>query len=235
MDPPYVQIRRQRQDCDFDIDAASPFTLPGVQCDVCGQWWTSLGIRHPGINAVDLGSLASECVARSIPWQEYTELEARVRNRLGPNILLRPGTQFGALVGRVHGPLDVGVAWCLTAILLSHSTIDALQDLMPEARLVPTELRPATRVKERFYDVHAPFVEAVAARVLPASELACAQCGRSPGGISSLVVVGSAIPVAAPFVRLARAPGVLLVRESIETRLRALNIGKFDTVPIVWE
>ncbi|MCP3097282.1 double-CXXCG motif protein [Myxococcus sp. K15C18031901] len=102
----------------WGITGKRPWGLPGTECPRCEAGGATIALNYP---SVDLSGLLEEREyrrARLAPWDEYVRLRDRVLSLMPPGAVVRPGTEMGALVGRVRGlppPVAMDAPWNLYA------------------------------------------------------------------------------------------------------------------------
>jgi uncharacterized double-CXXCG motif protein len=94
-----------------EVEATHRWHLPGVRCDVCGETWANTGLAYPAVDLSVLTNTESYVKPRPLPRADLERLVAAVSPLLpAGSPPLRPGTDFGPLVGEIFGqPQEI--AW----------------------------------------------------------------------------------------------------------------------------
>lgn len=162
------------------VSAARELGLPGVQCPRCGEQWASVASEYPSVSRSSLRSLSGQLVARNVPVDEYDRILARVRRIVGDELELRPGSQFGALQGKVSGK-PAEIAWRLSWTLLLRA------DALAEARTWGVSVNAYAALLKwrrsrppRYLEVEArPSIDAHPSCLPRRGREPCGRCGRS--------------------------------------------------------
>lgn len=90
---------------DYIINASHGCGLPGVRCPACGPW-TSVGLIYPSISCERFTDIKYSLGHYSAEFEFFQYLLEAVRERLDEKdkeITLKPGTDFGPLIGNAWG------------------------------------------------------------------------------------------------------------------------------------
>jgi uncharacterized double-CXXCG motif protein len=114
-------------DAPYEMFAHRKWLLPGVRCEYCEAVWTSIGLDYP---SVDLSGFPGEAACRAgvISVGEYQCLRRELLQWLSRPLLVRPGTGFGPLGGRVRGVIH-DIAWApgSSTLLFTQDVFEAVR------------------------------------------------------------------------------------------------------------
>ncbi len=103
----YYLFRPDRQDRTargrIRANLARSYSLPGVECPVCGETWFTTGVQYPAIDLLSLENHTAYSKSRAVDLREVEKLRQIVRPLVTDGWDLPPGTGFGALSGSIGG------------------------------------------------------------------------------------------------------------------------------------
>ena len=162
------------------INAIHKWHLPGVRCPECDITWASGLASYPSVDLSSLPEQAEYKKARPEPFDEFVRLRERVRPLVPPGAQLRPGTNFGPLVGTAMGifsPLYLYFSDMPVVLreALEHLRAEGIQGL----RAFPTELRvPSKKSPPDLLELEFPSHGRLHPDCTPPRPLPCPKCGR---------------------------------------------------------
>lgn len=209
---------------DYIIHDEHKWGLPGVKCSMCGATWGNVGLAYPSI---DLSALSNEKRYRNVwpvPLEELEELRRPIRQLVGDEIYLPPGTDFGSLVGSAKGNFG-DFAWVNSwTLLIRREVLQALKSSgvsMPIG--VPAQLRFAKRNQPEFLELQ---IEPYAMLVFPPSTpQPCPACDRL--GISlpeQIIVEEPSIPTDVDLFRARNFTTIILATERFMEATQSLKL-----------
>ena len=192
----HVEEDRRGWTHSFDINASRTWGLSGIKCSTCGKTWSSVGLGYPWI---DLSQLPNERIYRKRGPHDNEEFNRRcrpIRELLGSDLPLEPGTDFGSLVGTAWGNLgDFG--WLSPwDMLVSERTLSILtNEGIKLPHVVKADLRFRKRAARPYYEIGIDaFVEMSLSTFEPGTLKSCARCGREAGHLAEMVIREGPVP-----------------------------------------
>jgi uncharacterized double-CXXCG motif protein len=180
-----------------DLEAESPWGLPGIECDVCGETWGNVGTAYP---TVDLAAWTDAALYENrwpVDRATFALRRERIVPLVPPRAPLPPGTDLGPLRGRASGRHG-DVVWLHSwTPLLRASALASIRGALGDTRCVPTRI--TTGRSEFLYQI-----EVVAHGRLSASCFrdggppCCEGCGHEAFVRPSMLVLDAAALVGAP-------------------------------------
>lgn len=111
----------------YEIDGSHKWGLPGLQCVICGNTWTSVGLSYPSIDLSSLPNSERYFKKGAVSVEAMEELRQPLRGLIPPESLLKPGSSFGPLIGKAYGPIG-DFAFCGSwTVLIRPGALRALQ------------------------------------------------------------------------------------------------------------
>jgi uncharacterized double-CXXCG motif protein len=111
----------------WNIQAEHQWHLSGVHCPTCDETWGGAGEAYP---SVDLSALPDRRKFRARveeDFEEFIRMRESVRPLVPEGASLEPGTDFGMLVGRGHGPFPQLVLLHPWTLLIHREALEQLQ------------------------------------------------------------------------------------------------------------
>lgn len=209
------------------IDAIHKWGLPGVFCPVCNCTWSAVGLEYP---SVDLANFTDEKLyrkARSERLDEFLRLRQKIADAFPKLTLLKPGTEFGLLVGKaVGGQLD-GFVWrAWWTICLEASSLEKLKDSdlsLPNS--VKAELKFKNEEQEVF-ELDLPLRSILTNGVYDDIQLRyCDACGRdSASKPDEILIEHSSVPTDIDIFRVSNFKTIILVTEKFVETVKDLGV-----------
>lgn len=148
----------------YYINASNKWGLPGVTCPLCRQTWASVGLAYPSVDLTRLPNEKRYREFKPVALEELEDLKTVIEPLAPKGAILRPGTDFGPLVGTARGKF-ADFAWVNSWTLLIQR--EALNKLlaarvkMPKAaptlltyrskdapELLELEIEPYTKISQ---------------------------------------------------------------------------------------
>lgn len=210
--------------------------LPGIYCSFCGQTWSNVGISYPSIDFSGLEE-QGRFMPSVVPLSTYIELE-RIVGKAFPDLpVLRPGTEFGPLVGRIVEPINDfawGMPWTL---LVKKETLITFQS---GGLKLPNSVRPLSKSGYEYSQIAElevlPYGRLINGVYEPEEMRICPTCHRDSAKMPERIVVDiSTVPPNTDIFRVSNFSTLLLVserfRDTFETHklkgaiFRAVDLG----------
>jgi uncharacterized double-CXXCG motif protein len=161
-------------------NAANKWGLPGVHCPVCDAIWSDGSESYPSVDLSHLPEQDKYSARLEEDYAEFERLREQVRPLVPAGVPLRPGTQFGPLVGTAKGefgPLRMYYPWDL---LLRREALEQLQAAgVRGLKGCRTELRFRQKNPPELLEPELLPRGQLHPDCLPAERLTpCAKCGR---------------------------------------------------------
>ena len=138
------------------LDAGHRWGLPGGLCPVCQASPGGLGEAYPSVDLSGWAYREELAEARQVPLEEYERLRDLVRLQVPFEAPLRPGAEFGPLIGKASGKwsaLDLPSPWTL---VMRTETVDQLREagIALRASKMDLRFRSKTEVDLREVEIH---------------------------------------------------------------------------------
>lgn len=161
----------------YSIEARHRWALPGVDCPVCGETWSNVGLSYPAFDLSSLPNVKQYEKARAVPLDVWNRLREAVKPVVPAGTLLEPGATFGPLVGTAQGQFG-DFAWLSKwRLFLQKSTLSRLESAGIHSLVtVPTQLTARGEPVPELLELH---IEPGAWLVHGEREVEpCSGCGR---------------------------------------------------------
>lgn len=220
------------------IDAIHKWGLPGVDCPVCNQIWSTVSLEYPAVDLTDFADEKLYREARLEPLSEFLKLRQKIADAFPRLPELGPGTSFGPSVGRaVGGRLD-GFVWrAWWTICLEASALEKLKGgglSLPDS--VKAELKFKKESQEVF-EFDLPLKSKLVNPVYDGIQLKyCDACGRdSASKPEEMLIEHSSIPNDVDIFRVSNFTTIILVTEKFVETVANLDIkgAVFEEIKIV--
>lgn len=204
----------------YSLDAARKWGVPGVRCSVCGATWSQSGSVYPELDVSSFPGRERLLSGRPVPVADYLSLRNSLRDFLGTEKPLPPGSEFGPLVGTHKG--EVGdVTWLNPwTPLLTSKTLGKLRERGVDLRTWRAEISQDghpldLREPEASLSIDALPLE-------PQQREPCQACGRT--GLRFQDLRGLTEPrEAADFYRARNFPTLVLVSQRLADVLKDIR------------
>ena len=170
---------RNDQKGKLELDATHAGSLPGIRCALCGETWAMTGVAYPTVTAANSwnGDL------KVINADEYSVLVESISGVFGDRRIF-PGTQFGPLVGKIHGiPTDFTWLnpWTPLLTIEAAATLEASLDF--KIRSEAARLTSISGLKTQLLE---PEIEVSAHAAVEDQLPPCPKCGRIVGSVPEI-------------------------------------------------
>lgn len=224
----YFQIKEdQPRSTSSYIDATHRWALPGVECDVCMNTWSSVGSEFPSIDVSGFPFASELLEPGPLPLSEFRKLRAKVADALPKMAHLGPGSEFGASRGVAIGNGFDGFIWRAWWTICLESS--ALMKLEKSGLLLPVSVKAELKFKRNEHEVFEfdlPLEGRLANPVYDGIQLDyCSACGRDSGTLPDVPLfdIGT---VSGKFdiFRVSNFTTIILVTDKFVETVRALGI-----------
>jgi uncharacterized double-CXXCG motif protein len=125
-------VERPRYSGGYDL--GHKWGLPGIHCPLCDATWASTGVAFPSVDLSHFPDREKYSARVEEDYSEFERLREQVRPLVPPGVQLKPGTDFGPMVGAARGefgPLCLRHPWTLLfrPEPLAQLTAEGLQGL----------------------------------------------------------------------------------------------------------
>lgn len=208
-------------------DGSYRWSLPGVQCPVCGEGWSNLGEAYPSVDLSQHPERAAFEDLQSDSIAEFERLRELVRPLVPRGALLEPGASFGPLIGKASGRFGdfyLPMPWMLMA------KPEALERLRAEGirglKGVPMEMLSRSKKPPEVVDVELQTHGHLHPFCFPESwKDSCLRCGRNGNPLpESLVLDGATLPEDVDAFRLRDYTTVLVASERFVNTVERLGL-----------
>lgn len=219
------------------VDGTHEWSLPGVQCPVCGSGWSTLGedypsvdlSRHPARDA--FGQPSSDSLA------EFERLRELVRPLAPRDAPLEPGASFGPIVGSASGhfgDFHLPMPWMLMA---KSETLEKLRaEGVRSLNGYPMRLRFKEKKPPELLDVELHPHGYLHPSCFPEPwKPPCRRCGRNENKLpDAMVLNGATLPEDVDVFRLRDYPTVIIASERFVEAVGRLGLDEivFHEVPV---
>lgn len=203
------------------------WSLPGVQCPVCGAGWSNLGEVYPSVDLSRHPERAAFENSQSDSLEEFERLRELVRPLAPQGALLEPGASFGPLIGKgsgSFGDFHLPVPWALMA------KPEALEKLRAEGvrglKGVPMKQSSRGRKPPEVLDVELQTHGHLHPVCYPESwKDSCLRCGRNGNTLPDALVLDKAsLPEDVDVFRLRDFTTVLVASERFVNAVERLGL-----------
>lgn len=210
-----------------DIRGNHLWTLPGIDCPICGCW----GSTSPSYPTVETPELKQS--SRKTSWpvslENYKRLAQSIAQRLSPTQIVDPGNEFGPFIGKAIGIVP-DFSWKHSWVLFIKA--ERLPGLIEAGFKSPASLAPDLLFQKESanlleFEIH-PLASWDVSRLKKSFQ--CELCGLFRDGLPENklpTVLRSSIPDHVDLFRVKQAPAIILCTESFKemvTRLKLTNI-----------
>lgn len=211
------------------VDGMRKWSLPGVQCPLCGAGWSGLGEAYPSVDLSRHPEREAFEDISSDSIEAFERLREVVRPLAPKGALLGPGAEFGPLIGTASGrfgDFHMPVPWQLMV------SPDALEKLEAEGvrslKGVPMELRFKGKEPPALLDVELETHGHLHPDCYPASwKPPCGRCGRNGNKLpEALVLDGATLPADVDVFRLRDFTTVIIASERFAQAVERLGLGE---------
>ncbi|WNG42404.1 hypothetical protein F0U61_40425 [Archangium violaceum] len=217
------------------VDAAPKWGLPGIlNCPVCKATWGA-GFAYPSVDLTPVAALADFEEARAEPIEEYERLCELVRPLLPAGAVLRPGSDFGPLVGKAQGSFGSFVMNYSWRLLVQREALERLQaEGLQGLKGCRTELRFRQRKSPELLELEIlPVGRAHPDCLPPDRKPPCPRCHRL--GLSlpeELLLDASTLPNDRDLFRLEDFSGVIVCTERFVDACQRLGLDGVAFKPL---
>jgi uncharacterized double-CXXCG motif protein len=213
------------------------WSLPGVQCPVCGAGWSNLGEAYPSVDLSRHPERAAFEDLQSDSLEEFERLRDLVRPLAPEGALLKPGASFGPLIGTgsgSFGDFHLPVPWALMA------KPAALEKLRAEGvrglKGVPMKLSSRSKKPPALLDMELQTHGHLHPVCFPESwKDSCRRCERNGNRLpDELVLAEATLPEAVDVFRLRDFTTVLVASERFVNAVERLGLDEivFIELPV---
>jgi uncharacterized double-CXXCG motif protein len=108
-------------------NAANKWNLPGVHCPVCDAIWSNGSDSYPSVDLSHLPEREKYSARLEKDYAEFERLREQVRPLVPAGVPLKPGTQFGPLVGTAKGEFGPLLMYYPWQLLIRREALEQLQ------------------------------------------------------------------------------------------------------------
>lgn len=209
------------------IDAIHKWGLPGVNCPVCHQTWSTVGLEYPSVDLTNFLDEKLYRVARTERLDEFLRLRQKIADAFPQLMILKPGAEFGSSIGKaVGGRLDgfVWRAWwtiCLEAC--------ALEKLKDSGLSLPNSVKAELKFKkeeQEIFEFDLPLKGKLTNGVYDGIQVKyCDGCGRdSASKPNKILIEHSSLPTNIDIFRISNFTTIILVTEKFVKTVTDLGI-----------
>lgn len=209
------------------IDAAHKWGLPGVQCPICNSSWSNVGLEYPSVDLTDFADEKLYRKARSEPLSEFLKLRQKIAETFPQLTVLKPGAEFGPLVGKAAGREFDGFVWrAWWTICLEANALEKLKDSglsLPNS--VKAELK-FRKEEQKIFEFDLPLEGKLSNGVYNELQLKyCDACGRdSASKPDEILIEHSSLPTDIDIFRVSNFTTIILVTEKFVETVTNLGI-----------
>ena len=214
-----------------DLDAGHKWGgLPGVRCPVCKTTWAGAMVAYPSVDLSNLDARDAYATPRPEPLEEYLRLRELVQPLVPPEAKLRPGTQFGPLVGTASGTFGSFFLHLTSRNLMRREALERLQ---------AEGIRGLKGVRTELHFEQAPHPDLLELEVFPYGRLhpdctpgrgsPCVACGRHAYTLPDEPLLDAAsLPTHTDLFLLGDFESLLIATERLVEAVRRLNLDDVD-------
>jgi uncharacterized double-CXXCG motif protein len=198
------------------IDAAHKWGLPGVQCPICNNWRSNVGLEYPSVDLTNFTDEKFYRKARSEPLSEFLKLKQEIAGAFPQLPMLKPGATFGSSVGKAVGRRFDGFVWrAWWTICLEAS---ALEKLKNSGLSLPNSVKAELKFKkeeQEIFEFDLPLKGKLTNGVYDSIQLKyCDACGRdSASKPDEILIEHSSLPTDIDIFRISNFTTIILVTE----------------------
>jgi uncharacterized double-CXXCG motif protein len=219
------------------VDGTHRWSLPGVQCPVCGVGWSGIGEDYPSVDLSQHRERAAFEDSESDSIAEFERLREVVRPLAPEGALLEPGAGFGPIRGTVSGnfgDFHLPMPWMLMA---KPETLEKLRaEGVRGLRGFPMELDHRGKKPPALLDVELQTHGRLHPVCFPESwKASCRRCGRNGNTLPDALVLDAAtLPVDMDVFRLRDHPTVIIASERFVNAVGRLGLDEivFKELPV---
>lgn len=163
---------------DFELELKRQWRIPGVDCATCGAQWADAATIYASTSLEDLENSVSFIAPRNVPLDEFLALRNAVESA-NPEILeLPPGTQFGRLVGEIHGQCTDLAVFPIASVLISLKAFKRLASVLEMPATVAVNCLNNDESTDTILELDLPLLGNLTNPTITGSPDPCASCGR---------------------------------------------------------
>jgi uncharacterized double-CXXCG motif protein len=209
------------------IEATHKWGLPGVSCPVCNQIWSTVGVEYPSIDFTNFADEKLYRRARCEPLSEYQRLRDNIVQAFPQLKVLKPGTEFGSLVGKAVGNRLNGFVW--RAWWTISLEADALKKLKDSNLSLPKTIKAELKFKQEeqeVFEFHLPLKGILLNGEYDGTQLKCCEgCGRDSASKPNEILIDySSLPHDVDIFRVSNFTTIILVTEKFIKAVSDLGI-----------
>jgi uncharacterized double-CXXCG motif protein len=209
------------------IDAAHKWGLPGVQCPICNNWWSNVGLEYPSVDLTNFPEEKLYRKARSEPLSEFLKLKQKIADAFPQLTMLNPGAEFGPSVGKTVGKKFEGFVWrAWWTICLESSALEKLKDSgLSLPKTVKAELK-FKKEEQEIFEFDLPLKGKLTNGVYDSIQLKyCDACGRdSASKPEEILIEYSSLLTDIDIFRVSNFTTIILVTEKFVETVSKLDI-----------
>lgn len=219
-----------------DINASHKWALPGVRCPGCGASWAGAAVAYPSVSLEPLPERELFLKARPEPLEEFLRLRELVRPLVSSDAPLKPGTEFGPLMGTAigsFGPFFFQNPWTLLvrSEVLARLEAEQLRGLNG----CQTGLRFRQKAAPALLELQIEPYGRLHPDCTPPRTPPCTKCGRDAFTFPEQPILDAAsLPTHTDLFRLADFETMIVGTERFVTAVQRLELGEivFREVPV---
>jgi uncharacterized double-CXXCG motif protein len=210
------------------VEGHHKWGLPGIRrCPACNSTWSSGSLFYPSVDLSSVTSLGDFEEPRAEPIEEYERLRELARPLLPPGAMVKPGAEFGPLIGKAQGSFGLLVVPSPWLLLAQRESLEKLQaDELKGLKGCRTQLRFRQRNAPDLLELELLPVGLLHPDCLPPNrEPTCPRCGRC--GLTrpdDMLLDASSLPSHLDLFRLEDFPTTMVCTERFVEACRRLNL-----------